>query len=116
MLSVFLENTIPIFYDDVVVWLNFKSLYIQDPTGYHVELIDTWGVEITNKYYNASTLTPAELVRTSVSTFGRGDHCKNKIEFFWYEKHVVNSWGTCLGISVFVGDWESQPFRPVILL
>ncbi len=37
------ENNIPILYERVVAWPKSQSLYIKDPTGYEVELTDTWG-------------------------------------------------------------------------
>ena len=37
------QNDIPILYDDTVTWPKSKSLYIQDLSGYEVELSDTWG-------------------------------------------------------------------------
>ena len=36
---------IPILYDGVVSWPNSRSLYIQDPNGYEVELTEEWGGE-----------------------------------------------------------------------
>lgn len=37
------QNDIPILYGGTVSWPKSKSLYIQDPSGYEVELSDTWG-------------------------------------------------------------------------
>ncbi len=37
------QNDIPILYEDTVNWPNSTSLYIRDPSGYEVELTDTWG-------------------------------------------------------------------------
>ncbi len=35
--------SIPILYDGVVGWPKSRSLYIEDPNGYEIELTDTWG-------------------------------------------------------------------------
>ncbi len=35
--------SIPILYDGVIAWPKSKSIYIEDPNGYEIELTDTWG-------------------------------------------------------------------------
>ena len=37
------ELCIPILYEGIVSWPQSRSLYIQDPNGYEIELTDTWG-------------------------------------------------------------------------
>ena len=34
---------IPVLYEGIVSWPKSKSLYIEDPNGYEIELTDTWG-------------------------------------------------------------------------
>ncbi|MFL0803981.1 MAG: VOC family protein [Agarilytica sp.] len=36
-----------ILYDGIVEWPQSKSLYIEDPNGYEIELTDTWGGALT---------------------------------------------------------------------
>jgi len=35
--------SIPILYDGMIEWPKSRSIYIEDPNGYEVELTDTWG-------------------------------------------------------------------------
>lgn len=37
------DNGIPVLHDGIIVWPKSRSLYIQDPNGYEIELAEVWG-------------------------------------------------------------------------
>jgi len=37
---------LPILYEGIVEWPKSKSLYVEDPNGYEVELTNTWGGDL----------------------------------------------------------------------
>ena len=45
-LSLCEELALPILYEGIVEWPKSKSLYVEDPNGYEVELTNTWGGDL----------------------------------------------------------------------